>query len=109
MDKKAPIPLRNAVMRTDKTMDLKNLPKHRASRTSKIFADKYNLPKYVYVSKDGETVVGFRINKLLIVQKDGTNKLYTKMFADPKLSLEKLNEMAVKHLDDIRAKYVTFE
>ena len=85
------------------------LPESRKTRKSKIEADQYDLPKYISIQKNGDKIIGFRIDKLKIIQKDGLFLTFKKVFTSPSQNMQEKNRSAIEYLDMIIGKYAILE
>lgn len=104
------ISFRNAVLKGDKlpVMTVK-LPESRKTRSTKIEASQYDLPKYISIQKNKDKIIGFRIDKLKIIQKDGSFLIFKKVFTSPTQNMQEKNKSAIDYLDMIIGEYAILE
>lgn len=85
------------------------VPESRKTRKTKIEANQYDLPKYISIQKNGDKIIGFRIDKLKIIQKDGSYLTFKKVWTSPSQDMQEKNRSAIDYLDMIVRKYAILE
>lgn len=85
------------------------LPESRKTRSKKIEASQYDLPKYISIQKNGDKIIGYRIDKLKIIQKDGSYLTFKKVFTSPTQNMQEKNRSTIEYLETITGKYAILE
>lgn len=105
-----PVSLKNAVLKCDKLpVIITKISKSRKIKETKIGESLYDLPKYLSIHKNGDKIIGFRIDKLKIIQKDGTFMLFKKIFTSPSQDMKEKNKIAMEYLNMMKNKYAILE
>lgn len=77
----------------------------RTSRNSKKGADKYDMPKYVSLSKKNGQEDGFFVDGLRLINEDGSVTRYRKKFNDTTRSMQEKLQAAKDHLEFVKKNF----